>query len=126
MAGGKHRRPLRARSAAGLSLGGEIMFYALYRPYGRRTMSLSDTLYRFGTRADRDETIANEQYDGNNYHWQPIDARTARRYFGAAFRGPCDSYFSAVHKWEDARPAGLISGEYWTGCASGGDYAYMN
>ena len=94
-------------------------YYAIYRPYGRSTMSKCDTLYRFERRADRDETVNGETFDGQNYHWRAITRNEARAYFPAAFRADA---------WTGEPAAWIKDGDRdrYDGAPTGGEYAYMS
>lgn len=69
------------------------MYYAMYSPYGIRTINRSDQLLRFTSKRDRDKWINDEVFDGSNYHVSSLTYREARRLFPEAFYGG-DSYMS--------------------------------
>lgn len=62
------------------------MYYAIYHPYGTRTISGGDELIRFGTKAERDAYVDADRWDGSNYHREAVTRAHARRRFPGAFR----------------------------------------
>ena len=89
------------------------MFYAIYHPYGTRTMSIGDALFRFATREERDRKV--ESFDGSDYHWSAVTRAEARRLFPRAF-ADLENRDLLFERWEDGQ---------WTGRATGGGYGYM-
>lgn len=94
------------------------MYYAIYRPYGKSTYSSGDTLYRFETKAERDDKVRNEPWDGSNYHWIAVTKDEARRWFPRAFAN-LDWFNSDVHTevWDS---------NMWCAAPTGGEYAYLS
>lgn len=66
------------------------MFYAMYCPYGTRTMSRSDMLVRFESKAERDDWCEGVfgEMDGyrSTYNREPVTRDKARYWFPEAFR----------------------------------------
>ena len=89
------------------------MFYAIYHPYGTRTMSIGDALFRFATREERDRKV--ESFDGSDYHWSSVTRDEARRWFPRAF-ADLENRDLLFERWEYSQ---------WTGRPTGGGYGYM-
>lgn len=61
------------------------MYYAEHNPYGI-TFANCNTLHAFETREERDEWVADDDWDGE-YHRIAVTRRQAERRFPRAFRG---------------------------------------
>lgn len=90
------------------------MFYAIYHPYGTRTMSIGDALFRFATREERDRKVDDEPWDGRNYHWSAVTRAEARRLFPRAFANL--DWPNSDERWEN---------NIWMDRPTGGGYGYM-
>jgi len=64
------------------------MYYAINHAYGIRTISARDSLYRFNSRAARDEWVSADPMRGGDYTREACTREEARRRYPAAFR--CD------------------------------------
>ena len=91
------------------------MFYAIYHPYGTRTMSVGDALFRFAAREERDRKVDDEPFDGSNYHWSSVTRAEARRLFPRAF-ADLENRDLLFERWEDGQ---------WMDRPTGGGYRYM-
>lgn len=91
------------------------MYYAMYKPYGIRTMSFGDMLLKFRTKKERDDYVYQEELDGSDYHRINVDRDAARTWFPAAF-----GLQESLGFW-----ASLDGHEIWTASPTGGGYRYM-
>lgn len=109
------------------------MFYAIWHPYGIRTASKGDTLYRYANKRLREEDAERVDWqgitDGRGFLMEEVTRAEARRQFPAAFRADAETWDG----WRDGdrhfdgpwwRDDGCGSQE-WTGSPTGGVYAYM-
>lgn len=61
-------------------------YYAAYHAYDIRFVNDVSYIVRFDTRAERDEYVDGEKWDGSNFHHEAITAAEARKLAPNAFR----------------------------------------
>lgn len=92
-------------------------YYAAYHRYGIEVCNDYGTLYRFATKAERDEFVEDSHYNEaaayGGYRTEAVTRAEARRHFSLAFRTLEYHDFADERDW---KALDTEAGAYWSSC----------